>query len=160
MARNDLHASYHDKHKKRSEISGKSLAHQALLNRTSRKTGVLFFYFQLTGSSRLALLGKKSPSEIGKMIMTRVHLSPPRTSLGATAKSDGARRAIDSHARVGGCDLYSRRAQKARWIIAEVPPHGIAEREGQRGERETERERERARWRLPSIAEVISECIL
>lgn len=71
------------------------------------------------------LRGKKSRGEVGKMIMTRVHLSPPRTSLDATAKSDGARRAIDSHARVEAT-IYIRDARKKHAeLLPKFPLQGV-----------------------------------
>jgi len=83
-------------------------------------------------------LGKKSRDEVGKMIMTRVHLSPPRTSLGATTKSDGARRAIDSHARVWRPRSIFATHAKSALNYCRSSPSRMQERE---------RERESQEWR-------------
>lgn len=131
--------------------------------RDSRKTSAFIFsplfYFQPTCSSlSLAPLGKKSPGEIGKMIMTRVHLSPPRTSLGATAKSDGARRAIDSHARVWR--LRSIFATRAKSTL-NYCPSSLARnsREGGIGREKKRRRKSEVAFAI-DCAGVISECIL
>lgn len=131
-----------DKHKKRSKLSGKSHARQTLLNATRGKLRHFFLFStdslvpsRCSARSRRAKLEKWSWPEF--ICLRREHrLARPQKATVRDARSIRTRAC-------GGCDLYSRRAQKARWIIAEVPPHGIAEREGDRGRPGRDRERKR-----------------
>lgn len=121
-------------------------ARQTLLNATRGKLWHFLFFFFLfstdslvpsrcSARSRRAKLEKWSWPEF--ICLRREHrLARPQKATVRDARSIRTRAC-------GGCDLYSRRAQKARWIIAEVPPHGIAEREGGRGRPGRDKERMR-----------------
>lgn len=137
--------------KKRSEFVAKSCLRNGVATLRADRiflSATLGHFF--SADSLVPPLDKKSRDEVGKMIMTRVHLSPPRTSLGVTAKSDGARRAIDSHARVWRPrSIFATRAKSTLNYCRSSLCRGC------RGDRGRESELGTA-----SIAEVISECIL
>jgi len=142
VARNDLHASYHDKHKKRSEISGKSLAHQALLNRTSRKTGALFLF-----STDWLVPARTARQEVAERNWKNDHDPSSFVSAANIAWRDRKKRRCATRDRFARArwrlrSIFATRAKSALNYCRSSPARNSRERRTERGKRDRERKSE------------------